>query len=79
MDKELEKYYEDRFSMMATQGWKDLLDDVKGMELATNEISGVQDEKTLHFRRGELSILRWILSLKQTSEKVYEDLKNETS
>lgn len=74
MTPELQKYYEDRFSMMATQGWKDLLEDIDNMTIALNNISTVSDEKDLQFKKGELSILTWLKTLKQVSEQAYEDL-----
>jgi hypothetical protein len=49
------------------------------MLAATNDLSSVQDEKTLHFRRGEISIMRWLLSLQSVSEQVYEEKKLETT
>lgn len=77
MDKELQRYYEDRFSTMATQGWLDLMEDIEAMLKSTNDISGIEDEKTLFKRKGEISIMNWMLSLKQVSEKAYEELKDE--
>lgn len=74
MTPELQKYYEDRFSMMATQGWLDLLEDIDNMATALNNISTVSDEKDLQFKKGELSILTWLKTLKQVSEQAYEDL-----
>lgn len=74
MTPELQKYYEERFSMMATQGWKDLLEDIDNMATALNNISTVSDEKDLQFKKGELSILTWLKTLKQVSEQAYEDL-----
>lgn len=74
MTPELQKYYEDRFSMMATQGWIDLLEDINNMASAINNISTVSDEKDLQFKKGELSILTWLKTLKQVSEQAYEDL-----
>jgi hypothetical protein len=74
MTPELQKYYEDRFSMMATQGWIDLLEDINNMAIAVNNISTVSDEKDLQFKKGELSILTWLKTLKQVSEQAYEDL-----
>ena len=74
MTPELQKYYEERFSMMATQGWKDLLEDIDNMATALNNISTVSDEKDLPFKKGELSILTWLKTLKQVSEQAYEDL-----
>jgi hypothetical protein len=74
MTPELQKYYEERFSMMSTQGWIDLLDDINVMITSLNNISTVSDEKDLQFKKGELSILTWLKTLKQVSEQAYEDL-----
>jgi hypothetical protein len=74
MTPELQKYYEDRFSMMAMDGWKELTIDIDNMIESLNNISVIPDEKTLHFRKGELSILTWLKTLKEVSEKAYEEL-----
>jgi hypothetical protein len=79
MTPELQRYYEQRLSMMGEEAWKDLMFDVEQMLAATNDLSSVQDEKTLHFRRGEISIMRWLLSLQSVSEQVYEEKKLETT
>lgn len=74
MNPELQKYYEARFSMMATPGWGDLMEDVDGMIVALNNLSAVEDEKSLQFKKGELSILLWLKNLRQVSSDAYEDL-----
>jgi len=74
MTPELQKYYEERFSMMSTQGWVDLMEDVDNMIEPLNNISTIEDEKSLQFRKGELSILIWLKNLKQVSERAFEDL-----
>ena len=74
MNPELQKYYEERFSMMSTQGWKELMEDVDKMIEPLNNISTIADEKSLQFRKGELSILIWLKNLKQVSERAFEDL-----
>ena len=74
MNPELEKYYEERFSMMSTQGWRELMEDVDKMIEPLNNISTIADEKSLQFRKGELSILIWLKNLKQVSERAFEDL-----
>jgi hypothetical protein len=71
---ELEKYYTDRFSMMGMDGWKDLTIDIDNMIESLNNISVIPDEKTLQFRKGELSILTWLKTLKEVSERAYEEL-----
>jgi hypothetical protein len=74
MNPELQKYYDARFSMMSTQGWIDLMEDVDKMIEPLNNISTIADEKSLQFRKGELSILIWLKNLKQVSERAFEDL-----
>jgi hypothetical protein len=74
MTPELEKYYEERFSTMATVGWRDLMEDVERMIEPLNNISTITDERSLQYRKGELSILTWLQNLKQVSERAYEDL-----
>ena len=76
IDIELQKYYEDRFGMMATQGWSDLMDDIEEMIKSTDSIEGVDDEKKLQFRKGELNMLKWMKSIKSISEQAYEELNN---
>ena len=77
MTPELQRYYEQRLSMMGDNAWKDLTDDVQKMLDATDTLDGIPDEKTLHFRRGEVSMMRWILALKEISEQAYIQLKEE--
>ena len=74
MNPELQSYYEERFSMMSTQGWIELMEDVDKMIEPLNNISTIADEKSLQFRKGELSILIWLKNLKQVSERAFEDL-----
>ena len=74
MTPDLQKYYESRFEMMGNQGWKDLIIDIDNMIESLNNISVIPDEKTLHFRKGELSILTWLKTLREVSERAYEEL-----
>ena len=76
MSPELQKYYEDRFETMSTQGWLDLMDDVQRMIDSTDTIQGIDDINKLQFRKGELSIMNWLKTLKQVSEQAYEGLKD---
>lgn len=77
MQKELQEYYENRFSMMATKGWKDLIEDLEIMITATDTLAGIDTEQQLHFKKGEMSILNWIKNLRDASAEVYEQLQVE--
>jgi hypothetical protein len=74
MTPELQKYYEDRFDLFSKQGWIDLMQDVDKMLESMNNVSTIADEKSLQFRKGEISILIWLQTLKWVSERAYEDL-----
>lgn len=74
MTPELQRYYENRFSMMGSDGWKELMEDIDTMISALNNISVIPDEQSLQFKKGELSILTWLKNLKLVSERAYEEL-----
>ena len=74
LDPQLQKYYEDRFDLFSRQGWADLMEDVDNMLIPLNNVSTIADEKSLQFRKGEISILIWLKTLKGVSERAYEDL-----
>jgi len=60
--------------MMATPGWADLLEDIDKIISTLQDISTIDGEKDLQFKKGELSILIWLKNLKSVSEQAYEDL-----
>ena len=74
MTPDLQKYYEDRFDLFSRPGWIDMMEDIDGMLNALNNVSTIADEKSLQFRKGEISILTWLVTLKEISERAYEDL-----
>jgi len=74
MTPELQRYYENRFDMMSREGWKDLMEDIDNMINSLNNISTIPDEKSLQFKKGELSILVWLKTLRQVSTQAYEEL-----
>ncbi len=77
MDQELQKYYEERFTTMATQGWRDFIEDVENFYENYNRVNTIETFEEFHKRKGQLDILQWILSLKDVSEQTYEELQQE--
>jgi hypothetical protein len=65
--------------MMVTVGWKDFIEDVQTLFDQYNNISTVDDEKSLQKRKGQLDILNWILTLKDVSNETYTELQNENT
>jgi hypothetical protein len=79
VDEQLEKYYEERFSTMTTVGWKQFIEDVQVIFDSVNKVAPIQNEIDLFFRKGQLDILQWVLSLKESSEQAYEALQVDSS
>ena len=79
MDQELQKYYDNRFSMFVTPGWKDLLEDLQTMLEQYEDITKIGDEQTLWYRKGQVDILQYLLNLKAITEKTFEELQDANS
>ena len=77
MNPELQKFYEEAFSMMATQGWADLMEDVEKIADSYDTLSSVTETHSLDFRRGQLDILNWLLGLRTAYSSTYEQLQQE--
>jgi hypothetical protein len=63
--------------MCGDPAWKDLMDDVREMLEATNTLDSVDSEKMLWFRKGEVSMMKWMLSIKDVSDDAYNQLKDD--
>ena len=77
LSQELQKYYEETFSMMASEGWKFLMEDLDKLKQQVENIRTVEDAQQLNFRQGQLDILDLMLNRKKTCEEVYEQLQGE--
>lgn len=77
MQKELETYYENRFETTATPGWKDLIEDAEKMRSIYSDISSIDTVEKLQFRKGQLDIIDWLISLRKVSEEAYKTLQED--
>ena len=73
MDIKLQTYYEERFALFSMTGWKDLIEDMQMMKESTDKISGINTEAELYFKKGELSIVNWVIGLEELSINTYEE------
>jgi hypothetical protein len=74
MDKELERYYEDRIVMMNSKAWKDFVEDVTAIAEKTADIHNITTAEQLHFKKGELSVLEWVMQIEKVSRMAYDKL-----
>ena len=63
IDKELELYYRNIRDMFGTEGWKQLMEDLKSNAMVINSVEAAKDNEDLHFRKGQLSIIANLLNL----------------
>ena len=73
-DKELQQYYEEQFSMFATKGWRDFIEDKQTLYEAIDDLATIENEQTLWFRKGQLDILNLILDRAKTYEAAWMEL-----
>ena len=57
-DKKLQNYYDNRFSMMNQQGWKDLLEDLQNMLNRYSNINNIKTMEDFYVAKGQVKILK---------------------
>ncbi len=54
ISKELQTYYEERFSMCSSKGWKDLIEDIQLIRKEVESIKGATTLEQLHFKKADI-------------------------
>lgn len=76
MAKADDRFIEDRLAMMETEGWLDLIADLETIQEGVVNIDTMTDEKDLWEAKGQVAILRFILTL-ENSTKIAMEQSNE--
>ena len=71
------RFIEDRLAMMESEGWLDLIADLKNIQTNVVDIDTMSDEKDLFEAKGQLSIIRFLLTLENTTEITLEQSQEE--
>ena len=53
MAKENEEFYRDRIDLLETEGWADLIEELKVMSESVKRLDSIDNEKDLWFARGQ--------------------------
>jgi len=72
MSKTDDRFIEDRLAMMESEGWLDLVADLKNIQTNVVDIDTMSDEKDLWEAKGQLTILRFLLTLENTTKITLE-------
>ena len=76
-DVKLEKYYRSFEEMFRLEGWKNLLEDIKGSADSVNSVEACQDDKDLYFRKGQLVVMANMLNLESQIETAKQQAQEE--
>lgn len=74
MAPELEKYYNNYFSLFRNKGWKQLMTELENTAKQTNDLQLVKDNEDLCVRRGQLAMIANILNLETTVRTSHEQV-----
>ena len=70
--KEDEQFLKDRLSMMESEGWLDLIEDLKDIERGILNIDALDNENDLFNAKGQLHIIRFLMSLEDATKFTLE-------
>ena len=68
ISKELELYYRNMYRMFASDGWKQLQEDLQNNATVINSVELTKDNDDLRFRKGQLSVIANLLNLEAQIE-----------
>lgn len=67
------QFLEDRLSMMETEGWRDLIQDLENLENSVMNIDTMNSEQDLWHAKGQLHIINFLLSLNTATNLALEE------
>jgi hypothetical protein len=67
-----EQFHNDRLTMMESEGWLDLIQELTNIEDSAKNINAMNNEKDLWEAKGQLHILNFLLSLENVTQLAVE-------
>ena len=74
LTQEDQQFYHNRLYLFEQEGWSSLVQELEQMEALYNNLDSVENEKDLWFARGQLSILRQMIALEESTKLAAEQL-----
>ena len=68
------EFYTNRLNLVETDGWVDLIEELKTLSESVKRIDSIDNEKDLWFARGQLSILRQMIVLEDATKAAMTEL-----
>ena len=74
-----EKFLVDRLGMTETEGWLDLIADLKNLEESIGNVDNIDSENDLWIIKGQLRIINFIVNLENATNLALEELQDGNS
>ena len=68
------EFYANRINLVETDGWIDLIEELKTLSESVKRIDSIENERDLWFARGQLSILRQMIVLEDATKTAMTEL-----
>ena len=68
------EFYANRINLVETDGWIDLIEELKTLSESVKRIDSIDNERALWFARGQLSILRQMIVLEDATKAAMTEL-----
>jgi len=79
MNQELETYFNNYFAMFRSEGWKQLISDLRGNVEQINSVELTEDANNLYFRKGQLAILGTLFNLETQIDNAKEQAESDNT
>ena len=77
LTKELELYYENYFDLFRSEGWKQLIEELKQNAASVNSVEATKDSNDMYFRKGQLNVLAHLINLESIILNAYEETEDD--
>jgi hypothetical protein len=67
-----EQFLRDRVELFTTEGWLDLMEELKNIENGVRDVDTMEREKDLWHAKGQLQVLGYLLSLESATRIAME-------
>lgn len=74
-----EDFLRDRLDMFESEGWMDLIEELKNIEISVRDVDTMNDEKDLWHAKGQLQQLGLLLSLESATKLTMDNLETNPS
>jgi len=67
-----EQFLQDRLELFETEGWLDLVEELKNIESSVRDVDTMDNEKDLWHAKGQLHLLGYVISLESATKLAME-------